>query len=70
MPSWDDQSLQAEPEAVPLAEVAMVGDSSTDTGSSNAAGTVTVLYGPRADLASEADVVLADLASLLDLLDP
>jgi phosphoglycolate phosphatase len=52
--------------AVPFQDVAMVGDSSTDTGSSNAAGTITVLYGPRADLVADADIVLAHLGSLLD----
>jgi phosphoglycolate phosphatase len=48
------------------AEVVMVGDSGTDMGAGRAAGAVTALVGGRADLAAEADIVLADLGDLLD----
>lgn len=51
------------------AEVAMVGDSSTDMGAGNAAGATTVLYGPREDLRDVADVVIGPLSDLLDYVD-
>ncbi|MDW3221229.1 MAG: HAD-IA family hydrolase [Acidimicrobiales bacterium] len=47
-------------------DVAMVGDSSTDTGAGAAAGAITVLYGGRADLVDVADIVIGPLHELLD----
>lgn len=48
------------------ADVAMVGDSTTDMGAGRAAGATTVLYGPRTDLRATADIVLGPLGDLLD----
>lgn len=49
-------------------QVAVVGDSATDTGAGRAAGSLVVLVGPRDALASTADVVLADIGALVDLI--
>lgn len=48
------------------AEVAMVGDSSTDLGAGAAAGATTVLYGGRLDLVDAADIVIGPLSDLLE----
>ncbi|GJM38766.1 MAG: phosphatase [Acidimicrobiales bacterium] len=48
------------------ADVAMVGDSSTDMGAGRDAGATTVLYGGRPDLVDVADVVIGPLHELLD----